>query len=166
MSVPVIFTWEQPEGGSARGEGITRDVSANGAYIFSASCPPANAMVNIEIQISQFPDAPTVLMTARMQTRRVDHTESEEEEVGFAVAGKGFVPRQLLRRRPTIVPPKKSPRPRSIEPYKPNKGIGYEHPERRIVGSPSLVCLTDGLTVRDSDLDEEIDNCRKIVESI
>src|ERR1700722_19241555 len=84
ISIPAILTWEPSGGVPSKDEGITRDVSANSAYIFCKTCPPPNATVRVELRIAQFPDAPTIVMTAKMQAQRVDRGVPGGEE-GFAV---------------------------------------------------------------------------------
>jgi hypothetical protein len=97
MSVPATFRWERSEGGPSTGAGGTRDVSLHGAYIVSATCPPPDAVVEIEIRIPQLSSAPSVTMTARMRAQRVDHPPSGKRKGGFAVTGKGIVSHQFSR---------------------------------------------------------------------
>jgi hypothetical protein len=132
LSFPAVFTWEQPQGGSYQSEGITRDVSAKGAYILCTTCPPNNSTVHIEIQLSQFPDAPTILMTGKMQARRVDLVLAGGEGAGFAVGGKGFASRQFLRALPTIVPSRELPAPIPIELHRPVKESSHARTERGV----------------------------------
>jgi hypothetical protein len=96
MKVPVIFTWEKSRRGPLRGEGVTRDVSLNGAYVLSSTCPPLNATVHIEIRLAHFSSAPGILITARMRALRVDRTSLGKRKGGFAVVGKGFVSQSVL----------------------------------------------------------------------
>ena len=49
FAAPAIFTWEGPEARRLQGEGFTRDVSFNGAYVLTPTCPPPDALVTIEI---------------------------------------------------------------------------------------------------------------------
>jgi hypothetical protein len=103
MKVPVIFTWKKPRGVPFRGEGVTRDVSLNGAYVSSSNCPPPNATVHIEIRLAQFSSAPGFMITARMRAQRVDRACLGERKGGFAVVGKGFVSHQFPQPHPTKV---------------------------------------------------------------
>jgi hypothetical protein len=101
MKVPVIFTWEKSGGVPLRGEGVTRDVSLNGAYVLSSTCPLPNATVHIEIRLTQFSSAPGILITAKMRAQRVDRATLGKRKGGFAVVGKGFMSHQSSQAHPT-----------------------------------------------------------------
>jgi hypothetical protein len=66
-----------------------------GAYIFSTICPPPNATVHIEVHLSRFSNGPSILMTAKMRTQRIDLDLPGKEKGGFSVEGKDFVSRPL-----------------------------------------------------------------------
>jgi hypothetical protein len=118
------------DGAPLTAEGITRDVSANGAYVFCRTCPPPDAKVHVELRIAQYPDAPTIVMTAKMQAQRVDRAVLGEEDDGFAIVGSEFVSRQLLRTLGLIVPTQKRRAPIPIELYQPVKGIEHATHDR------------------------------------
>jgi hypothetical protein len=48
-----IFSRERAGVGNLTNEGLTRDVSVNGAFVFSTNCPPASAMVRMKIIFPQ-----------------------------------------------------------------------------------------------------------------
>jgi hypothetical protein len=91
MRVPVTFTWEGSEDGPCRGEGITRDISMDGAYIYSRTCPPINAIVRMEILLPQDDGAASTLITGKMRTERVEEDGREDghgrQRGGFSVHG-------------------------------------------------------------------------------
>lgn len=97
LRVVAFFSWAQPRTGTFSAEGVTRDVSANGAFIFSSTCPPADALVHVEILLPRFSGAANFLVTANMRPQRFERAASTTEKCGFAVAGQVFVSRHVLR---------------------------------------------------------------------
>jgi hypothetical protein len=93
MRAPATFTWEKSGSGLSKGEGITRDVSVKGAYVYSETCPPVNAVVHMEILLPSFSRAAKVAIGAKMRTRRVERPLPGKRKRGFSVVstGKGFV---------------------------------------------------------------------------
>jgi hypothetical protein len=49
LGVRAVFCWDGPVGSLLRGEGITRDVSRGGVFIFSAVCPAVDSTVRIDV---------------------------------------------------------------------------------------------------------------------
>ena len=49
LASDVAFLWEGPQHTALHGEGITRDISLSGAFIFSLRCPPVAATVQVDI---------------------------------------------------------------------------------------------------------------------
>lgn len=91
------FSWQSPGDGRLWGEGITRDVSGNGAFIFSPTCPPVGAIVRVEILLPRAARGTPLPITATMQTRRRDCAISSASGSGFSVEGRMFMARRLLR---------------------------------------------------------------------
>ena len=86
----VMFRWSGPEDGHYQGEGITRDISVAGAYVLTATCPPPNAVVQIEVFLPLSDGGTRALMKADMVVLRVEHEMAGKDRSGFSVAGKGF----------------------------------------------------------------------------
>jgi len=86
-----------------------------GAYAFSATCPPVNAPVHMEITLPQISRASRTLITGKMRAQRVEHDLLRKREIGFSVTGKGFTLRAapVSRQRPTIVKARASKKKRS-----------------------------------------------------
>jgi hypothetical protein len=82
--VPVTFHW-----GSADVEGVTRDISVAGAYVFSEICPPIDALVHVDILLPMSSGADKPRMSAKMRVVRVDD-RSRQQKTGFSVTGKSF----------------------------------------------------------------------------
>jgi hypothetical protein len=49
IDAPVVFSWWNVQGVRLKGEGVTRDIGTKNAYIETVSCPPSDALVEIEI---------------------------------------------------------------------------------------------------------------------
>jgi hypothetical protein len=85
--------------------GITYDISTAGAYVLASTLPPANAVVELEIDLLGFRE-PKSRMKSRMKVLRVDRGTAEttadtgdgsaerKARMGFSVAGDEFT---LLR---------------------------------------------------------------------
>lgn len=89
LSVRAIFTWEKPEGVLGKGEGITRDVGVKGAFVFSATLPPVNTVIKLELVFPRPFRRPNALV-AKMWTQRVERDLSAAASRGFSVIGTGF----------------------------------------------------------------------------
>jgi len=87
MRVPVVFTWERSGSGLSKGQGITRDVSSNGAYVYSETCPPAKAVVYVEILLPKSSRAGNVVIKAKMRARRVESSRQPTTQWGFSAVG-------------------------------------------------------------------------------
>jgi hypothetical protein len=90
MSARVVFHWNGPRNARIRGEGTTRDVSLAGAYILTATSPPVNARVLMEIIFPALFTEFSTTITAEMKVLRVDQDIAGDMRSGFSVFGKGF----------------------------------------------------------------------------
>ena len=80
--------------------GVTYDISTAGAYVLASTLPPANAVVDVEIDLLGFRE-PKSRMKSRMKVLRVDRStgdkagdNADKGRVGFSVVGDEFT---LLR---------------------------------------------------------------------
>ncbi|MFY9532146.1 MAG: hypothetical protein WBC04_10210 [Candidatus Acidiferrales bacterium] len=97
VGAPALFYWKSGRGDRFRGEGITRDISVAGAYIISATCPPTDLPVDLEIIL------PSGLkwkrrIKAKTRVLRVEHGVGGRARSGFSVKGDCF----KLRTVPTV----------------------------------------------------------------
>ena len=91
LTAPVVFTWRGSSNDRVQGEGVTRDVSKSGAFILTPSCPPAGAVVRMEILFSSFRAAGRSLkLVAQGRVVRVEHPSVSAQDGGFAVDSEGF----------------------------------------------------------------------------
>jgi hypothetical protein len=91
MTASVIFRWSGPEDGQNQGEGLTRDMSVAGTFIFSATCPPPNALVQMEVLLPLSDGVSKALMKADMMVLRVEHDVAGSKRSGFSAVSKGFL---------------------------------------------------------------------------
>lgn len=90
LNASVMFRWGRPEDGHYQGEGITRDMSVAGAYVLTATCPPPNAVVQLEIFLPLSDGGTRALMRGDMIVLRVEHENAGRNRSGFSAKGKGF----------------------------------------------------------------------------
>jgi hypothetical protein len=88
LDTPVVFRWQDGSGKRLEGEGVTRDVSEVGAYVFSARCPPLHKEVEIEIVVPPLHGAPKAWLKGIMQVLRVE--AGPGGGFGFSLAGKAL----------------------------------------------------------------------------
>jgi hypothetical protein len=89
LSASAVFSWEGAQRKRLVGEGVTRDVSVDGAFIFTRSCPPIGALLDLQIALS--PSYHTGATSVQIRTMatviRVEHAPNCE---GFAAASQDF----------------------------------------------------------------------------
>jgi hypothetical protein len=90
MNASVMFRWSGPENGHYQGEGVTRDMSVAGAFVLTATCPPPNSQVQMEVFLPLSDGGSRALMKADMMVMRVEHDNAGNRRSGFSAAGKGF----------------------------------------------------------------------------
>jgi hypothetical protein len=91
MNTAVIFQWKGPENQRFQGEGATRDLSVEGVFVLTPTCPPANALVHLEVILPLSDGASKAQMKADMTVLRVDHDIAGNQRSGFSAVGKGFL---------------------------------------------------------------------------
>lgn len=87
LSADAVFTWEGPQHRLV-GEGVTRDISVAGAFIFTRTCPPVGARVELEIFLSRAHgnSGKGVQIKTEARVVRVEHSATE----GFAAVSEDF----------------------------------------------------------------------------
>jgi hypothetical protein len=80
LKVSVTFSWEQPDGSKARGEGYTRDISSSGVFVLTSDRLPSGTAVRLEVALPSLREktSGTSLQTQGHVVR--------SEEIGFAAA--------------------------------------------------------------------------------
>jgi polysaccharide export outer membrane protein len=89
LSADAVFAWEGAKHDRLLGEGVTRDISLMGAFIFTATCPPVGAQVQLDVFLSPTPGAArkTVRIKTEATVIRVEHSAGSE---GFAAVSQDF----------------------------------------------------------------------------
>jgi hypothetical protein len=91
LGARAVFSWEGPAQNRLRSEGLTRDVSLAGAFVFTLTCPPAGTAVQVELFLPPMHGAvPTALLRGEARVLRVERPPTREEQSGFAVSSDDF----------------------------------------------------------------------------
>jgi hypothetical protein len=91
LGASVLFTWEGAQQNRLQAEGITRDISVQGAFILAPTCPPVEATVQVEVFLPSLQAAaPAVRIKAESRVLRVEHIEGDHGRIGFAILSEGF----------------------------------------------------------------------------
>ena len=103
MIADVIFYWTGPDGRSFQAEGATRDISVDGVFVFTATCPPVNAKTRMEVILPLGGAASKAQMRAEMTVLRVEHDIAGKAKSGFSAGGNGFLLRTFSERASRLV---------------------------------------------------------------
>jgi hypothetical protein len=89
VGASAVFSWESSQGKRLRGEGSTRDLCVAGAYVYTATCPPVDAMLLVDILLPRVNrTGPALMIHSEAQVLRVEHPAGDGGRSGFAVASK------------------------------------------------------------------------------
>lgn len=81
-----VFSWEGANRRRFKGEGITRDISIQGAYILTATSPPADCVVRLDLMLPPLAGSKTAMrITGDARVIRVEHGSGNGGADGFAV---------------------------------------------------------------------------------
>jgi hypothetical protein len=85
VQVHVLFSWEGLPGPSFHGEGITRDVSVAGVYVYTQTRPPMNAVLHTEILLPKASGRGDIRAECEMRVQRVEQQDLRgSRRSGFA----------------------------------------------------------------------------------
>src|SRR6202158_6462612 len=85
LHAPARFTWESAQHRPLQGEGITRDISAFGAFIVTPTCPPVDVPIQVEVVLPSLTGLkPVIRVSGAARVLRVGHSSKGEGENGFA----------------------------------------------------------------------------------
>ena len=85
LDLGVTFQWSN-DGQDNFGTGSTRDISAEGMFVFSENCPPCNAQLTCEVTAPRSRSAGSLQIKASGRVVRVEGIKSVARR-GFAVFG-------------------------------------------------------------------------------
>jgi hypothetical protein len=91
LRAPVHFRWKDRDGIVHKGQGFTRDISSQGAYIFAESQPPLETKIHIDVLFSSLLEARSpVQMSAGAKVIRVEPISIDERTGGFVAVSSSF----------------------------------------------------------------------------
>lgn len=86
LDAPAVFSWEGAQHRRFQGEGITRDISLQGAFILTATMPPPDCPVQIDLLLPSLTGMKSMMrITGRARVVRVEHPSGDAWIHGFAV---------------------------------------------------------------------------------
>ena len=86
LDAPAVFSWEGARHRRFQGEGITRDISVQGAFIQTATMPPADCPVQVDLLLPSLTGLMTTMrITGKARVIRLEHPSKETWIHGFAV---------------------------------------------------------------------------------
>jgi hypothetical protein len=86
LDAPAVFSWEGARHRRFQGEGITRDISVQGAFIMTASMPPPDCPVQVDLLLPSLTGTQgTMRITGKARVIRLEHPSSDTWIHGFAV---------------------------------------------------------------------------------
>src|ERR1017187_3704391 len=85
IRLPVIFRWNDEQGGRQQNGGFTRDISRRGLFVHSLIPPPSGVSVDLEVMLPPLAESGHGV---RLQSEgRVLRIERKGEHTGFAATG-------------------------------------------------------------------------------
>jgi hypothetical protein len=92
LSATVVFFWKDEDGIAQRAEGITRDMSTRGVFIYSAILPASGAPIELDVRLAPGSrTAETLHIHIRGKVVRFEEHREDPAHSGFAVLGKSTV---------------------------------------------------------------------------
>jgi len=86
LEASATFTWENIQGKFLRGEGITRDISLFGAFVFTPIIPPNLSFIQIEMALPALAAcAPDIRIVGKARVVRIEHFGKGQNTCGIAV---------------------------------------------------------------------------------
>lgn len=86
LDAPAVFSWEGARHGRIQGEGITRDISVQGAFILTATMPPPDCPLQVDLLLPSVAGMKGMLrITGKARVIRVERLSSDTWIRGFAV---------------------------------------------------------------------------------
>jgi hypothetical protein len=86
LDAPAVFSWEGARHRRFQGEGITRDISVQGAFILTATMPAPDCPVQVDLLLPSLTGMKVMMrITGKARVIRVEHLTSDTWIHGFAV---------------------------------------------------------------------------------
>jgi hypothetical protein len=91
LDAPAIFSWESTQHKRMQGEGVTRDISPFGAFVFTPTCPPVKTTIQLEVLLPPLTGArATTRIKGEARVLRVEPKREKGVTGGFAVLSDGL----------------------------------------------------------------------------
>ncbi len=85
LRLPVIFRWNDGQGGRQQNGGFTRDISKDGLFVYSPIPPPPGVTVEVEVMLPPLEESGHGVRLS--SEGRVLRIERKGEHSGFAATG-------------------------------------------------------------------------------
>src|SRR4029077_17418626 len=86
LDAPAVFSWEGARHRRFQGEGITRDISIQGAFILTATMPPPACTIQVDLLLPSLTGLMSMMrITGKARVIRVEHPSTDAWIQGFAV---------------------------------------------------------------------------------
>lgn len=90
LEAPAFFFWEGGKETRFYGEGITRDISLQGAYIVTGTNPPPRCSLQLDLLLPPISGVDALLrISGKVRVVRVDLRSGKNSGIGFAVLSDG-----------------------------------------------------------------------------
>jgi hypothetical protein len=92
LSANVVFSWGEESGARQKAEGITRDISVEGTYVFSGVLPPEKAAIQMEVDLPSLREGASPLrIHIQGHVSRIEKDPRDPVHDGFAVTSESTV---------------------------------------------------------------------------
>src|ERR1019366_6647483 len=85
IRLPVLFRWNDEQGGRQQNGGVTRDISRGGLFVYSLITPPSGVTVELEVMLPALEESGHGVRLG--SEGRVLRIERKGEHTGFAATG-------------------------------------------------------------------------------
>jgi hypothetical protein len=86
LDAPAVFSWEGMSRRRFQGEGVTRDVSVQGAFILTTTIPPPDIPIQVDLLLPSLTGMSSMMrITGRARVIRIEQRPSNAWIRGFAV---------------------------------------------------------------------------------
>jgi hypothetical protein len=86
LDAPAVFSWEGMSRRRFQGEGVTRDVSVQGAFILTTTIPPPDVPIQVDLLLPSLTGMSSMMrITGRARVIRIEQRPSNAWIRGFAV---------------------------------------------------------------------------------
>jgi hypothetical protein len=91
----VVFSWTDEKGVQQKAEGITRDISTKGAFIYAAVSPPEKTLIRMGVDLAPLRQGTVRLhINVKGHIVRIEESKNDRVHSGFAVLSESTVMRE------------------------------------------------------------------------